>query len=127
MLGSLNKYDEPATILMEQILDAGKLNDFEAVLHRCLYLAARALADHVAVSDSTHKVIIAALLAVVREAPLWECMDALQAAGQIMRDEYLASELLAACRDQRTSPQKRSAIAETIGTLGFADRAALRC
>jgi uncharacterized protein (UPF0147 family) len=124
LLGSLNKYDEPPTLLVERILEAGESDKFEPVLHRHLYLAARALADRVDVAAELHRRMMDALLDIARTTPEWERDDAFTALSWLEGDRYAAEGLLALAHDLQVDEQVRVAAAEALGRLGRADEAA---
>ncbi|MEA3345092.1 MAG: hypothetical protein U9Q78_02425 [Chloroflexota bacterium] len=100
LLGSLNEYDEPPTLLVERILETGEEGKFESVLHRHLYLAARALADRVDVATDLHRDVVDELLRIARTAPSWERGDALTTLAWLEGDDYAADSLLALARDE---------------------------
>ena len=69
LLGSLNRYEDAPTLLVERILQAGEADPFEPVLHRNLYLAAHALADRVEVAaDLRRRIVDGAIADCSREA-----------------------------------------------------------
>jgi len=123
LLGSLNKYDEPPTLLVERILEAGQDDKFEPVLHRHLYLAARALADRVDVADELHQDMVYDLLTIARSGPEWEGDDALAALSWLKGDSYVGDGLLALARDQQVDAEVRAAAAAALGQLGCAEEA----
>jgi hypothetical protein len=124
LLGSLNKYDEPPTLLVERILEAGKEDRFEPVLHRHLYLAARALADRVEVAADLRRRVVDAILGIVREpVPWWVRGDAFTALSWLGDDLYTANGLLAMARDEKVAVWVRSDAAVTLGQLGHAEEA----
>jgi hypothetical protein len=124
LLGSLNKYDEPPTLLVERILEAGKSDKFEPILHRHLHLAARALADRVAVADDLHREIVGALLKIACEAPVWEQTDAVTVLSWLKDDRYATEGLLALARDSQVDLGARRTAAAALGQLGGTEEAA---
>jgi len=124
LLGGLNKYDEPPTLLVERILEAGQDDKFEPVLHRHLYLAARALADRVDVADDLRRRVVDTLLAIACNAPWWEQRDAVTAFSGLEGDRYAAESLLMLIRDPKMEAGVRVAAAEAIRQLGRAKEAA---
>ena len=124
LLGSLSKYDEPPTLLVERILETGKGDRFEPVLHRHLYLAARALADRVDVADDLHRRIVTAMLEITRLAPSWERGDAFAALSRLKQDDYAAIGLLALAGDDQLDASVRRAAASALGQLGRSEEAA---
>jgi len=126
LLGSLNKYeyDDPTTELVERILKAGEQDKFELVLHRNLYLAARALADRVDVADDLHRRAVGTMLELAREAPEWEQVDAFVALSWLEQDDYAVNGLLALARDAQVVAGVRSTAAQALGQLGRAEEAA---
>jgi tetratricopeptide (TPR) repeat protein/energy-coupling factor transporter ATP-binding protein EcfA2 len=140
LLGSLNKYDEPPTLLVERILETGQDDKYEPVLHRHLYLTARALADRVDVANELHWEIISSLLTVARQGS-WlgtsslsfnevhakgkgERADALAALGSLEGDIHAAEGLLALALGEEVDALVRSAAASALGQLGYVEEAA---
>ncbi len=124
LLGSLNEYDEPPTLLVERILAAGEGDEFEPVLHRHLYLAARALADRVDVADDLHRQVVAATLDIARTAPWGEREDAFTALSWLEGDSYAAEGLLGLARDAAVDAGVRYNAASALGQLGWTEEAA---
>jgi tetratricopeptide (TPR) repeat protein len=124
LLGSLSKYDEPPTLLVERILEAGREDKFEPVLHRHLYLAARALADRVAVADALHRQIVDNLIEIVRIAPRWERDDASSALSRLEGDCYVVESLLILVYDEQVDAMVRADWVEFLGRLGRAGEVA---
>jgi len=125
LLGSLNKYDEPPTLLVESILEAGEDDKFEPVLHRHLYLAARALADRVDVADDLNRQVVDALLVIARNTPWYEGKDIVTALSWLEQDSYAADGLLAVACDEQVDDLVRRAAAEALGQLGRAEEKVL--
>jgi hypothetical protein len=123
-MGSLNRYEDAPTLLVENILEAGKNDKFEPVLHRHLYLAARVLADRVDVADDLHRQVVDALLEITRAMPRWEQADAFTALSWLDEDNYAVDGLLALAHDPRVDAGVRSAAASALGQLGRAEEAA---
>jgi len=124
LLGSLNKYDEPPTLLVERVLEAGEADRFEPVLHRHLYLAARVLADHVEVATKLGQQVVDELIGIIRIASWWEREDALSALSWLKGNRYTSDNLLALARDTQVDDEIRGDAARALGELGHADEAA---
>jgi len=123
LLGSLNRYKDAPTLLVERILEAGEEDKFEPVLHRCLYLAARALADRVDVADDLHQRAIDNLMEIACTAPPWERDDAFGALSQLGGDCYVIDVLLAVAHDRLMDANVRCTAASALGQLGHAGEA----
>ena len=121
LLGSLNKYDEPPTLLVERILEAGKDDKFEPVLHHHLYLAARTLADKVDVAAALHRQVVDALLAIARNTPWCGGEDVVTALSWLEGDRYAAEGLLETAHDLRVEDRVRCAAALALVQLGRAE------
>ena len=121
LLGSLNKYDEPPTLLVERILETGEGDKSEPVLHRHLYLSARALADRVDVSDDLHRQIVSELLDVACNRPEGEALDALDVLDRIEGYPDAANILIALTEDSQREPWVRVAAAITLAECGWMD------
>jgi len=123
LLGSLNKYDEPPTLLVERILEAGEEDKFEPVLHRHLYLVTRALADRVDIADTLHRRAVNTTLKIACTAPRWEAQDAFAALSWLTQDPYAADGLLSLVCNEQADAGKRRDAAFTLGQLGRAKEA----
>jgi tetratricopeptide (TPR) repeat protein len=88
LLGSLNNNTAQLNRLLETI--ASQTDEYELILHRHLFLAARALADRVKASVALRQQIAKRLLNVIQENELatWDAIDALSN----MENEPLAEE-----------------------------------
>ena len=130
LLGSLNRYEDAPTLLVERILQAGEADPFEPVLHRNLYLAAHALADRVEVAADLRCRIVDGAIAIVREGPSWEREDALESLSHLTMISYAAEQLLALARDARWSYFRSDYditydVLHELGKLGRANEVAL--
>ncbi len=125
LLGSLNRYEDAPTLLVERILQAGEADPFEPVLHRNLYLAMHALADRVEVAADLRRRIVDDAMAIARDGPPWERQDAVEALSHLNTIPYAADQLLALTRDAQASAEVRSVAAQALGQLGWADEATL--
>ena len=123
LLGSLSKYEEFPTLLVERILEAGKGDPYEDVLHRHLYLALRVLADRVTVDAPLHRQIVDEALAIARNGPDWESMDAIAELSRLKGDDHTGDGLLALARDAGVDPWVRSEAARALGELGRGEEA----
>jgi hypothetical protein len=114
LLASLNEFKTYPTELVRRIFES--TDDYEDVLHRHLFLAARALADRVNVEASLHNQIVGKLLAIARsdEWPRW---DALVALGTIQGDEQAATGLLALAEDKNVDTNVGREAAKALGQL----------
>ncbi len=125
LLGRLSQYDDLPSQLVERIVRAGAEDAFEPVLHRHLYLAARALIDQVSVTGGLRRRIVDGLLEAAREAVHWEeRVDAFIALSRLKRDAYAIDGLLALARDEQMDWRVRRDAAKTLGELGHHQEAA---
>ncbi len=92
LLGSLNKFEKHPTELVRRIFESR--DKYEDVLHRHLYLAARALADKVDVTINLHRQIVSALIAVLHAASPIERSDAFSVLESLKEDAYTIEHLL---------------------------------
>ncbi|MFQ5615951.1 MAG: hypothetical protein ACE5GO_05770 [Anaerolineales bacterium] len=115
LLGRLNKFERHPTELVRRIYE--RTDEYEDVLHRHLFLAARALADRVEVDAALHDAIVDHLLDLARTG-------ALEALGQLQGDGRAAAGLLALARGPQVGAVVRGMAAKTLGQLGRADEAA---
>jgi len=123
LLGSLNKYDEPPTLLVKRILKAGKRDKFERVLHRHLYLAARALADRVDVADDLHRQVVYEMLEIAHKAPGGEGLDASDGLSWLEQDSYAVDSLLVLAHDPQVATMVRLSAAWALEQLGRTEEA----
>ncbi|BCL33859.1 NACHT domain-containing protein [Nostoc sp. MS1] len=124
LLGSLNRYDEAATELVQQILEAGKSDKFEPVLHRHLYLVARALADRVDVAMDVRRQAVDELLAIACDKTIsWERKNAFAALSKLEGNEYAIKGLLELAQNQQREANERRWAAESLGELKCEDDA----
>jgi hypothetical protein len=121
LLGNLSRYDELPTLLVGRILEAGETDRFEPVLHRHLFLAARVLADSVAVDDALHRQIVDALLQIACDENEVAWSDGWQALGTLAGDRYTADCLLTIARDRSEVIGERLSAVEALGRLGPAE------
>ncbi len=122
LLGSLNKFEKHPTELVRCIFES--TDEYEDVLHRYLFLAARALADRVEVDAALHDSIIGRLTEIVHSDRLAR-NDALAALGLLQGDARAAEVLLGLARDGQVAAEVRRAAAVALGHLGRADAAVL--
>ena len=125
LLGSLNRYEDAPTLLVERIMETGEADPFEPVLHRHLHLAARALADRVQVAADLRHRIVDGAIAIARERPWWERQDAIESLSHLTTIPYAAEQLLALARDDEVNNEVRRAAVNALGRLGRADEATL--
>ncbi|MFH1927164.1 MAG: tetratricopeptide repeat protein [Chloroflexota bacterium] len=129
LLGSLGKYDEAPTLLVERILEAGESDKFEPLVHRHLYLAAYALADRVDVTDDLYSRVITAVLEVARTGhswsfnrlllePLGEAADAIATISGMKGDRRSNEALLGLVLDSHSEAWGRCKAASALGELG---------
>lgn len=83
LLGSLNRYEDAPTLLVERILQAGEADPYEPVLHQNLYLAAHALADRVEMATDLRRQIVDGAMAIAREGSSWERQDAVESLSHL--------------------------------------------
>lgn len=125
LLGSLNRYEDAPTLLVERILQAGEADPFEPVLHRNLYLAAHALADRVEMAADLRHRIVDGAIAVARGKPEWEAEEAIKSLSHLTTTPYAAAQLLALACDVQVAAWVRRAAAEALGQLGQTDKSTL--
>jgi HEAT repeat protein/GTPase SAR1 family protein len=121
LLGSLNEFRKHNTELMKRIL-AGR-DEYEALLHRHLFLSSRALADRIRVEAGLQQVIIEQLLQIARTETL-ACDDALNALGGLKGNSQAAEGLLALAQNPAVDAGVRGAAAQALGQLGQPEPAA---
>jgi len=118
LLGSLNKFRKHPTALVRRIFES--TDQYEAVLHRHLFLAARTLADRVRVDADLHSEIVDKLLTIARSKELGQ-REAITVLSTLQGDAQAAAGLLDLSRDSRVAVLVRSAAAQALGQLGRAD------
>jgi uncharacterized protein (UPF0147 family) len=118
LLGSLNRFEQHNTELLGRIYH--NTDAYEPILHRCLFLAARALADHVEVEAGLRNAILDSLLALAasRELAGW---DAFAPLGTLREDRRAALGLLALANNEKAIVGIRLFAAQSLGQLGLAD------
>ncbi|MBI4673170.1 MAG: HEAT repeat domain-containing protein [Chloroflexi bacterium] len=122
LLGRLNRYDDPPSILVERILN--EHDRFDDVIHRNLFFATRCIADHVNVSATLHDQIVDQLLQYAHAEsvdflPLRD--DTIRALGRLTNDQRVVTGLLALVQDKKTPSNIVSAAADALVQLGRAD------
>jgi len=120
LLGSLNRYEDAPTILVERVLETGKEDKFEPVLHRHLYLAARALADRVDVADDLRRRVVTTMLKIAGKAHPWEQIATISELSWLKGDNYAVDGLLALAQDQKIDYEVRIDAASALGQMGHA-------
>ena len=128
LLGSLSKRRRHSVELLNHILnveecDVCRGGEFETVLHHHLFLVAEALSDRVRPSATTHKAVIARLLAIVRDQEP-AAVDAWDQIIGIREDQEMATDLLDIARDTNADAGVRRAAARALGELGQKEPAA---
>jgi HEAT repeat protein len=122
LLGSLNEFDEHPTALVCRIFEI--TDDYEDVLHRHLFLAARALADRVQVDTKLRETIVRRLLELAQSDWL-NRSQAIAALAELRGDEQAITGLLNLAQNRQGAAEIRSEAAWALGQLGRADRSAL--
>lgn len=125
LLGRLNKYDEPPSIIVEKILR--ERDKFDEVLHRNLFLAARCLADRVNVRETLRNEIVDALLKFARtRRPRYPLLreDAIQTLGTLSGDDRSGDGLLALMQGENVFLEVRLDAARALARLGHIKEAA---
>jgi HEAT repeat protein len=122
LLGSLNKFRKHPTALMSHIFES--FDKYEPVLHRHLYLAARALADRVQVDMDLHNTIVDKLLAIACFDWLGR-NDAMTALGALPGDNRAAKGLQIVALNKSMDAWVRYDAAEALARLGQANEAAI--
>ena len=121
LLGSLNEFRKHPTELVRYIVNSEDI--YEDVLHRHLFLAARALADRVEVDTNLRDQIVDELLGIVRSSELAQ-YDTFAVLGLLEGNERAATGLLALAQDAGVDALVRSEAAQALGQLGRAEEAA---
>ena len=118
LFGSLNRFEQHNTDLIGRIYNSS--DSYEPVLHRYLFLAARALADYVEVASSLRNAILDALLSLAasQELAAW---DAFAPLGALREDRRAAFGLLALAHDDNAIVGMRLFAAQALGQLGRPD------
>jgi hypothetical protein len=118
LLGSLNRFEQHNTELVGRIYRSS--DPYESILHRHLFLAARALADHVEVESGLRNAILDDLLTLAASQELagW---DAFAPLGALQGDRRAALGLLALAQNEKTIVGIRLFAAQALGQLGRAD------
>jgi thioredoxin-like negative regulator of GroEL len=122
LLGSLNKFEQHPTELIRRIFES--TDEYEPVIHRHLYLAARALADRVEVETKLQWAIIDQLMNLATALEEWLHDDALAALGSLQGNHYAAQRLLTLAQDLQMDAWVRESAATAFGQLGRAAEAA---
>lgn len=118
LLGLLNRFEQHNTELVGRIYQTS--DPYEALLHRHLLLAARALADQAEVQTDLRNQIVDALLTLAASQELagW---DAFAPLGALHGDRRAAAGLLALAQDPKATVGMRLFAAQALGHLGRAD------
>jgi uncharacterized protein (UPF0147 family) len=118
LLGSLNRFEKHNTELIGRIYRSSDL--YEPVMHRHLFLVARALADHVEIESGLRNEILDSLLALAASQELagW---DAFAPLGALYEDRRAALGLLALAQDEKAIVGTRLFAAQALGQLGRTD------
>lgn len=119
LLGRLNQYDEPASALVERILDAPDAID--RVIRRELFLAASAVADHVDVRATLRKTVLDRLIRFAgNQRPRFHGLrdDALTALGALLFEPRAHAFLLRLAQDARASDTLRIAAVQLFADAG---------
>lgn len=125
LLGRLNRYDEPPSIITEKILR--ERDKFDEVLQRNLFLAARCLADRVNVHETLRNQIVDTLLRLARpESSCCEALreDVIETLGTMIGDKHSRSGLIELAKDQKIEERVRYHAAKALGKLRCCDEAA---
>ena len=114
-----------ATRLLREVLEAR--SDYEDVLHRDLFFAARCLADDVEVDWELADEILGRLVEIFRTTDLWPLQsDALEALIALRGSRYAspaAELLLPLASEEEVEPWVRRFVASSLGELGRVDEA----
>lgn len=118
LVGLLNRFEEHNTELIGHIFNNS--DPYEAVIHRNLFLAARALADHAEVGSNLRNQILDSLLklAASQEMAGW---DAFAPLGALQLDQRAALGVLALAQDEKAIVGTRLFAAQALGQLGRTD------
>jgi uncharacterized protein (UPF0147 family) len=122
LLGSLNKFEQHPTELVRRIFES--TDDYEHILHRHLYLAARALADNVEVEAKLNRAIVDQLMIVVDDKDGWISDDAFTTLRSLQGNRYAATRLLSLVQNQPVDKWDRLSLAQTLGYFGYTNEAA---
>jgi len=118
LLGSLNRFEQHNTELVGRIYHTS--DAYENLLHRHLFLAARALSDHVEVRANLRNEIVDALLALAA-SPELASWDAFTPLGALREERRTALGLLALAHNPKATVGMRLLAAQALGQLGHAD------
>lgn len=121
LLGSLNKFEQHPTELVRRIFES--TDDYEIVVHRHLYLAARALADRVEIEAKLRRAIVDQLLALSNLHEWWVSNDAFTILGSLQGDDYVVQSLLAIAQVSFVDAPTRRHAAQALGQLGHTNEA----
>jgi energy-coupling factor transporter ATP-binding protein EcfA2 len=118
LLGALNRYEYHNTELVERILNSA--DEFEPVLHRNLFLAVRALADHIEVDIRLRDLVIENLLSLAgsTEPAGW---DAITSLGFLQYDTKVANGLLTLLVDDGLDVSTCNVVVRALGQVGCID------
>ncbi len=120
LLGGLNNFRKHPTEIVRRILQ--RQDAYEPILHRHLYLAARAFADRVRVDTRLHQQAVDHLVAVARTD--WLARDdAFAALTHLKGDDYAAGALLALALDLNAGAEAQRGAAQALGHIGRSDDA----
>jgi len=120
LLGIQNRYDNRPTELVRRIYESS--DEYEDILHRHLFLAARVLADRAEVEAALQNAIVKRLLEIARSEGLaWR--DACEALGWLGGDRRAGEGLLTLARDEKVDADVRRNAAHALGQLSRADDA----
>jgi len=120
LLGSLNRFEEHNSVLVRRIYESSDI--YESLLHRYLFISARALSDRVEVDSALHHQIIDALLELA-SSDEFEKDTAFRSLGSLQNDSHAANGLLALAGDAQVEAEVRCFAAEALGQLGCVDDA----
>lgn len=100
LLGSLEDYEGLTEAVLERILEAGKEDKYEPVLHRHLFLVAAAIADGLVTGVSPETKQVEELLALAAsDEPAWQ--DAIELLGQMAGNSQASAGLELLARNAR--------------------------
>jgi predicted Zn-dependent protease len=116
LLGSLNKFEQHPTELVRHIFES--TDEYEPVLHRHLYLAARALADRVEVDSNLQRAIIDQLMLLATAQEEWIHRDAFAVLGLLQGNRYAVERLLTLAQNTHANAEMRYNAVEALRKLG---------
>jgi thioredoxin-like negative regulator of GroEL len=121
LLGSLNKFERHPTELVRRIFES--TDNYEPVLHRNLFLAARGLADRVEVDVKLHHTIIDQLMLLAAAPEEWIRRDAFAVLSWLQGNRYVIERLYIIAQNPLVNTEIQYNAAKALSKLGQIDDA----